>query len=111
MLRADFPGGSTDELWNSIQQKTPSLPDDTRLFIGHDYGADGRDTPRWEATVAFHRAVQNVHVKDGTDKADYIKTRADRDATLGLPDRMRRRCRSTCAQDGFPMPKTTARTI
>jgi glyoxylase-like metal-dependent hydrolase (beta-lactamase superfamily II) len=84
--RADFPGGSTEALWDSVQEIL-SLPANTRLFIGHDYGSGDRDTPQWEATVATHKA-QNVHVKDGTAKADYIKIRADRDATLGLPDRM-----------------------
>lgn len=84
--RADFPGGTTEDLWNSIQVIL-SLPKDTRLFVGHDYGAEDRDRPEWEASVATHKA-KNVHVKDGTDKADYIQTREDRDATLDLPDRM-----------------------
>ncbi|CAM4045185.1 MBL fold metallo-hydrolase [Palleronia rufa] len=84
--RADFPGGSAEELWNSIQAIL-GLPGDTRLFIGHDYGADGRNAPEWEATVDTHTA-DNIHVGAGTDKADYIATRQDRDATLALPDRM-----------------------
>jgi len=84
--RADFPGGTTEDLWNSIQVIL-SLPKDTRLFVGHDYGSEDRDRPEWEASVATHKA-KNVHVKDGTDKADYIQTREDRDATLDLPDRM-----------------------
>jgi glyoxylase-like metal-dependent hydrolase (beta-lactamase superfamily II) len=84
--RADFPGGSTEALWNSLQAIL-ALPGDTRLFVGHDYGAEGRDEPAWEATVNDHKA-HNVHVKDGTDRADYIKTREERDATLSVPDRM-----------------------
>ncbi len=84
--RADFPGGSADELWQSIQAIL-SLPRETRLYIGHDYGTDDRDEPAWEATVAQHKA-DNKHVKSGTDKAVYIKTREERDATLDLPDRM-----------------------
>ena len=52
--RADFPGGSSDTLYSSLQALL-ALPDDTRLFIGHDYGSDTRETPRWEATVAEHR--------------------------------------------------------
>ena len=84
--RADFPGGTTEDLWNSIQVIL-SLPKDTRLFVGHDYGSEDRDRPEWEASVATHKA-KNVHVKDGTDKADHIQTREDRDATLDLPDRM-----------------------
>ena len=84
--RADFPGGSTEELWNSLQ-KILSLPGNTRVFVGHDYGAKNRNEPAWEATVDEHKA-HNVHVKDGTKKEDYIKVRNDRDATLSLPDRM-----------------------
>ncbi len=84
--RADFPGGTTEDLWNSLQAIF-ELPDDTRLFVGHDYGSEGRDEPEWEATVKTHKA-KNIHVKDGTAKQDYIKTREERDAILSLPDRM-----------------------
>jgi hypothetical protein len=52
------------------------LPKDTRLFVGHDYGTDGRD-PALEATVADHKA-RNIHFKDGTAKSDFIKTRDGR---------------------------------
>jgi glyoxylase-like metal-dependent hydrolase (beta-lactamase superfamily II) len=84
--RADFPGGSAEELWNSIQSIL-SRPDDTRLFIGHDYGKGDRTDPAWEATVAQHKA-DNIHVGGAANKAEYIKTREERDATLSLPDRM-----------------------
>ena len=83
--RADFPGGTTGELWDSIQEIL-SLPDDTRLFVGHDYCKDGRE-PAWEATVAEHKA-RNVHVKEGTAKEEFIRMRDERDGTLSLPDRM-----------------------
>lgn len=84
--RADFPGGSASDLWNSIQAIL-GLPDGTRLFVGHDYGTDTRKAPAWEATVADHKA-RNTHVHVGVERAVYIKTREDRDATLSLPDRM-----------------------
>jgi glyoxylase-like metal-dependent hydrolase (beta-lactamase superfamily II) len=84
--RADFPGGTTEDLWRSIQEIL-ALPETTRLFVGHDYGSDGRETPAWEATVAEHRA-KNPHVKDGTNKQEWIAIREERDATLPLPDRM-----------------------
>lgn len=84
--RADFPGGSAAVLYDSLQAIL-SLPDDTRLFVGHDYGAEGRDMPQWEATVATHKA-DNIHVGHGTGKRDYIRAREERDATLTLPDRM-----------------------
>ena len=85
--RADFPGGSSAELYDSLMAIL-SLPDETRLFIGHDYPPVGdREDPAWEATVADHRA-NNTHVGGGTSKAEYCKQRDDRDATLDLPDRM-----------------------
>lgn len=84
--RADFPGGTAEDLWTSVQRLL-ALPEKTRLFVGHDYGTDTRETPEWEASVADHLAC-NKHVKKGTDKADFIRTREGRDATLPLPDRM-----------------------
>ena len=84
--RADFPGGSTAELWRSIRAIL-ELPSRTRLFIGHDYGSEARDEPAWEATVAEHRD-HNVHVRDGVERESWIRRREERDATLELPDRM-----------------------
>lgn len=83
--RADFPGGSSAALWDTIRAIL-DLPADTRLFVGHDYPkADA--APRFEATVAEHRA-RNIHVRDGISRADFIATRDARDATLPLPARM-----------------------
>lgn len=84
--RADFPGGDSGQLWASIQDIL-SLPGDTRLFVGHDYGTKDRDAPQWEATVARHRA-ENRHVRDGTRREEWIALRDARDATLPLPDRI-----------------------
>ena len=84
--RCDFPGGSAADLWDSIQAIL-ALAADTRLFVGHDYGAPGRDEPMWEATVAEHKR-SNKHVHDGADRNAFIAAREERDATLALPDRM-----------------------
>ncbi|RUO60626.1 MBL fold metallo-hydrolase [Pseudidiomarina insulisalsae] len=83
--RADFPGGSASELWDSLQ-RILSLPDATRLFNGHDYCKDGRE-PMWEATVAEHKA-KNIHLSGDISKEQYLELREERDATLALPDRM-----------------------
>jgi len=83
--RADFPGGSAAELWDSVRAIL-DLPSETRLFIGHDYPGEG-DAPRCMATVAEHRR-DNKHVKDGISRADFIATREARDATLPLPKLM-----------------------
>ncbi len=81
--RCDFPGGSAEDLYNSIQ-KILTLPDDTRIFVGHDYKAPGRDEYAWESTVGEQKA-KNVHVGAGKGHDDFIKMRTERDAQLGLP--------------------------
>ncbi|HEV7321219.1 MAG TPA: MBL fold metallo-hydrolase [Ensifer sp.] len=79
--RADFPGGSAADLWRSIQTIL-ALPDETRLFTGHDYCAGGREA-RWESTVAEQRAT-NPHVA-GKTEADFVSLREARDRTLPMP--------------------------
>ncbi len=80
--RADFPGGDAGELYDSIQ-KVLSLPNDTRLFMCHDYGPNGRAI-QWETTVAEQKA-NNIHVGGGKTRADFIKFRTERDAQLAMP--------------------------
>lgn len=81
--RCDFPGGDAHTLWQSIQ-KIFALPDETRLFMCHDYKAPGRDFYAWETTVGEEKA-KNIHVKEGTDEQAFIKMRTERDAKLSMP--------------------------
>lgn len=81
--RCDFPGGSAHDLFRSIQ-KILSLPDTTRIFVGHDYKAPGRDEFAWETTVAAQKK-ENVHVGDGRNENSFVEMRETRDATLGMP--------------------------
>lgn len=104
--RADFPGGSAAELWNTIQALL-ALSGETRLFVGHDYCQGGRK-PAWEATVAEHKA-ENIHVHDGTTREDYIATREERDATLGLPDRILHALQVNLAGGRLPEPEEDGR--
>ena len=53
--RCDFPGGSADTMWDSVQ-KILSLPEETRIFVGHDYKAEGRDHYAWETTVGAQKS-------------------------------------------------------
>ena len=80
--RADFPGGDARELFRSIK-KVLDLPSETRLFMCHDYGPDGREI-RWETTVAEERAT-NIHVHDGVTEDEFVAMRTARDATLSMP--------------------------
>lgn len=84
--RCDFPGGSAATLYDSLMVLLDH-PDDTRIFIGHDYGAKAREEPAWESTVGEQKR-ENKHIGGGTSKADYVALREKRDGTLPLPDRM-----------------------
>ncbi len=81
--RCDFPGGSAEALFDSVQ-KILALPEDTRIFVCHDYKAAGRDVYAWESTVAAQKAL-NVHIGAGKSKADFVAMRQARDATLAMP--------------------------
>jgi len=80
--RADFPGGDAGELYDSIQ-KVLSLPDETRLFMCHDYGPNGRDI-QWETSVGDEKE-HNIHVGAGKTKEDFVTFRTERDAQLAMP--------------------------
>ena len=81
--RCDFPGGDAGTLYDSIQ-KLFALPDDTRVFLCHDYKAPGRDEYVWETTIAEEKAL-NKHVHTGISKEEFVKMRTERDATLAMP--------------------------
>ena len=81
--RADFPGGSAMDLYNSIQ-KILSLPTKTRLFLCHDYKAPGREEFCWETTVGDQKS-KNVHVGGGKSESEFVKFRTERDKKLGMP--------------------------
>ena len=80
--RADFPGGDAATLYRSVR-RILSLPDQTRLFMCHDYGPNGREI-RWETSVGDERA-HNIHVHDGISEAEFVALRQARDKTLGMP--------------------------
>jgi glyoxylase-like metal-dependent hydrolase (beta-lactamase superfamily II) len=81
--RCDFPGGSSDTLFDSVQ-KILALPEETRIFVGHDYKAPGRDEFAWETTVGEQK-TRNIHVGDGKSKEQFVEMRDTRDATLAMP--------------------------
>ena len=79
--RADFPGGDARQLYRSMQRLL-NLPDETRLFMCHDYKAPGRDHYAWETTVAAER--RNVHLA-GRSEDEFVAWREARDAKLAAP--------------------------
>ena len=81
--RCDFPGGSAGTLFDSVQ-KIMALPDETRIFVCHDYKAPGRDEFAWETTVSAQKAM-NIHVGPGKSREEFVAMREKRDATLAMP--------------------------
>ena len=81
--RADFPGGDARNLYRAIR-RLMKLPDETRVFLCHDYKASNRDTFAWETTMGAER-TGNVHVHEGVSEDAFVAMRMKRDATLGMP--------------------------
>lgn len=81
--RCDFPGGDAKTLYQSVQ-KILAMPDDTRLFMCHDYPPENRRDYQYVSTVAEHKQ-HNIHVRDGISEAEFIAMREARDATLAMP--------------------------
>jgi glyoxylase-like metal-dependent hydrolase (beta-lactamase superfamily II) len=80
--RCDFPGGSAATLYRSIQRLF-ALPDDTRVFVCHDYGPGGREVA-CETTIGEQKRA-NIHVREGTGEAQFVEMREARDRTLAMP--------------------------
>ena len=81
--RCDFPGGDAAQLYRSIQRLFAELPDDTRVFVCHDYGPGGRALAH-ETTIGAQKR-DNIHLRGGVDEAAFVATRTTRDATLPVP--------------------------
>ena len=81
--RADFPGGDARTLYRSIR-RLMQLPDQTRVFLCHDYQAPQRQEYVWETTIA-EQWTGNVHVHEGITEDGFVAMRTKRDATLGMP--------------------------
>jgi len=101
--RADFPGGDARQLFQSIRRLL-SLPDETRLFLCHDYKAPGRDEFAWETTVGQQRR-ENVHVKDGVSEDEFVEMRTSRDATLAMPNLIMPSVQVNIRGGRFPEPE------
>ena len=102
--RCDFPGGDAATLFQSIQ-KIFDLPDETRLFMCHDYKAPGRIDYVWESTVAEEKA-KNIHVRDGVSESQFVKMRVERDKELDLPTLILPSVQVNMRAGRFPPPES-----
>jgi len=104
--RCDFPGGSASELWRTIQ-RILALPDDTRLFVGHDYMPGGREAA-WESSVAEQRC-RNVHLQQARSEQEFVALRQGRDAKLPMPKLILHALQINIAAGRLPAPEGNGR--
>ncbi len=100
--RADFPGGDARVLYRSIQ-KILAMPDETRLFMCHDYQPNGREL-EYQTTVAEQKA-KNIHVHLGISEDDFVEMRESRDKTLGMPKLIYPSLQTNMRAGHFPAPE------
>lgn len=81
--RCDFPAGSAHDMYNSITQRIYTLPDETRIFVGHDYQPGGREVMN-ETTVAEQKE-HNIHLKEGVTETEFTEFRREQDEKLSAP--------------------------
>jgi len=81
--RCDFPGGSSADLYTSIKRLYDELPEDTKVYVGHDYQPGGRDL-LFESTIGEEK-TNNKQLKADTSGDEFALWRSERDAQLGMP--------------------------
>lgn len=81
--RCDFPRGSADALYTSVHERLYSLPDATRVFVGHDYQPNDRPL-RWQTTIGASKEA-NVQLRASTSRQEFVTRRTERDAKLAAP--------------------------
>jgi len=82
--RCDFPGGSAETMFDSVRKILEMYPEETKMYLCHDY-PEGKDRELAYTTTVGEQRVQNIHVKDGITKEEFVTLRETRDATLDLP--------------------------
>lgn len=100
--RCDFPGGDARTIYASIR-RILSLPGESRVFVGHDYGTKNR-SPAWETTVAEQRA-KNIHVGDAVSEDDFVQMREKRDSELDFPNLILPAIQLNIRGGGLPEPE------
>lgn len=81
--RCDFPGGSAEELYESVHDKIYKLDEDIKIYPGHDYQPEGRELA-YESSVKEQKE-KNIHIQEQTSQEEFVKFRTERDKTLSAP--------------------------
>lgn len=102
--RCDFPAGDASVLYDSITQKIYALPDETRIFVGHDYCPNGRKLKFM--TSVGEQKQQNLHVRENTSRDDFVAFRNSRDKELSAPNLLYPSVQVNIAGGRLPPPET-----
>jgi len=102
--RCDFPGGSSAELYASVRRLYEELPDDTRVFVGHDYQPGGREL-LFQTTIQEQKK-SNKQLTAETSGDEFAKWRSDRDAQLGMPKLIIPSLQVNLRNGHFPKPES-----
>ena len=82
--RCDFPGGNAETMYDSVRKILETLPADTTMYICHDY-PEGKNRKLLYSTTVGEQKQNNIHVRDGISKEEFVRLRRERDETLDLP--------------------------
>jgi glyoxylase-like metal-dependent hydrolase (beta-lactamase superfamily II) len=105
--RCDFPSGSADALYTSVHERLYALPDDTRVFVGHDYRPNGRPL-RAETTIGRSKE-SNIQLRASTPRDEFVRRRTERDATLSAPRLLYPSVQVNIDAGRLPMPHANGR--
>ncbi len=107
--RCDFPGGDARTLYRSVHERLFALPDETRVFVGHDYQPGGRPLA-YQTTIGDSRR-HNIHVAEGRDEQEFVDFRSRRDATLDAPRLLYPSVQVNIDAGRLPAPDAAARSF
>lgn len=105
--RCDFPAGDAGRLYDSVHGRLYALPDDTRVFVGHDYQPGGR-APAWETTIGASKAG-NIHLSATTSREEFVAFRTARDRTLSAPRLLLPSVQVNIVAGRLPTPRANGR--
>lgn len=102
--RCDFPKGDAEALYDSVAGKIYSLPDETRIFVGHDYQPGGREL-KFQSTVGEQKEL-NIQLNKNTSREDFVAFRRQRDSGLNAPRLLFPSVQVNVAAGEFPEPES-----
>lgn len=105
--RCDFPGGSAADLYRSVHGRLYELPEETKIYTGHDYQPNARPL-RFTATVSEEKK-ENIQLKAETSLEDFVRLRTERDRGLPAPKLLLKSVQINIDAGHLPAPSADGR--